>query len=214
MLILSVCLVKYYRKRLIFLLFLSTMMIPFEVALIPNYITIDRLGLYDTLAALIVPWMANVFSIFILRQFFMAIPRDYFEAAQIDGCSHWRFMWQVATPMAAPALATITIFTFLGSWNNFIGAQIVLQTPEKMPLAVAINQLRGTYGTDYGLIMAGTVVSILPVLALFLLLQKASLSVLTSGAVTVLRTFASSIPARLELFGNKPCSTSITLQYR
>jgi multiple sugar transport system permease protein len=164
--------IDFWGKKLIFLLFLSTMMIPFEVAMIPNYITIHHLGLYDTLAALIVPWIANVFSIFILRQYFMTIPRDYFEAAQIDGCSHWRFMWQVATPMAAPALATITIFTFLGSWNAFLWPLLATSSPRMRVVQVGLSFLRGEESTNLNTLMAASAIVIIPVVVLYLLLQR------------------------------------------
>ena len=159
-------------KRLIFLLFLATMMIPFEVALVPNYMTIDALGWYDSFAALIVPWTANVFSIFILRQFFLTIPRDYFEAAQIDGCSHWRFMWQIATPMAAPALAAITIFTFLGSWNAFLWPLLVTSSPRRRVVQVGLSLLRSEESTNLNTLMAASAIVIIPVVALYLVLQR------------------------------------------
>jgi multiple sugar transport system permease protein len=162
----------FFGKRVLFVLFLSTMMIPFEVALIPNYMTITRLGLYDTLPALIVPWMANVFSIFILRQFFLTIPRDYFEAAQIDGCSHWRFLWQIATPMAAPALATITIFTFLGSWNAFLWPLLVTSSPGTRVVQVGLSLLRSEESTNLHTLMAASAIVILPVVVLYLFLQR------------------------------------------
>ncbi|MCX7014455.1 MAG: carbohydrate ABC transporter permease, partial [Candidatus Sumerlaeota bacterium] len=107
-------------KRFLFALFLSTMMVPFEVTLIPNFLTIRALGLYNSYAALIIPWMASVFSVFLVRQFMMGIPKDYFDAARIDGAGHLVYLVRVAAPMAAPALATVALFAFLGSWNSFL----------------------------------------------------------------------------------------------
>ena len=163
---------KFRGKNVIFLLFLSTMMIPFEVVLVPNYGTIVALGWYDTFPALMVPWMANVFSIFLLRQFFMTIPRDYFEAAQLDGCGHWRFMWQVATPMAAPALVTITIFTFLGSWNAFLWPMLVTRSAGMRVVQVGLSALMGEESTNYNTLMAASAIVILPVVVLYLFLQR------------------------------------------
>ncbi|MFW6159316.1 MAG: carbohydrate ABC transporter permease, partial [Planctomycetota bacterium] len=151
---------------------LSTMMIPFEVTLVPNYSTIVALGWYDAFPALIVPWMANVFSIFILRQFFRGIPRDYYEAAQIDGCGDWRFMWQVATPMAAPALATITIFTFLASWNAFLWPLIVTRSPERRVVQVGLAFLTSAESTNTNRVMAASAIVIIPVVVLYLILQR------------------------------------------
>lgn len=163
---------EFRGKRLLFILFLSTMMIPFEVTLIPNYGIIEKLGWYDTFPALIVPWMANVFSIFILRQFFRSVPRDFFEAAQIDGCGHWRYMWLIATPMAAPALVTITIFTFLGSWNAFLWPLLVTQSPEMRVVQVGLALLRGEEATNFNTLMAASAIVIIPVVVLYLILQR------------------------------------------
>ncbi len=159
-------------KKIIFLVFLSTMMIPFEVVLVPNYCTIVRLGWYDTFAALIVPWTASVFSIFILRQFFRSVPRDYFEAAQIDGCGHWRYMWQVAVPMAAPALATVTIFTFLASWNGFLWPLLVTGSPEMRVVQVGLSLLSSEESTNFNTLMAASAIVIIPVVVLYLVLQR------------------------------------------
>jgi multiple sugar transport system permease protein len=101
-------------KQPLFALYLATLMIPFEVVLIPNFLTIGRLGWYDTYAAMIVPWGANVFSVFLLTQFFRTLPRDFFEAAQLDGGGHWQYLWSVAAPLARPVLATAGLFAFLG----------------------------------------------------------------------------------------------------
>jgi multiple sugar transport system permease protein len=163
---------EFAGRRAIFLCFLATMMIPFEVALVPNYRTIMALGWYDTYAALIVPWCANVFSIFILRQFFRGIPRDYFEAAQIDGCGHWRFLWTVAAPMSAPALVTITLFTFLGSWNGFLWPLLVTHSPRMRVLQVGLSLLQSEESTNLNTLMAASAIVIIPVLVLYLVLQR------------------------------------------
>ncbi len=159
-------------KGLIFVCFLSTMMIPFEVVLVPNFRTIVALGWYDTYLALIVPWMANVFSIFILRQFFRNIPPDYFEAAQIDGCGHWRYLWHVAVPMAAPALVTITLFTFLGSWNALMWPMLVTDSADMRVVQVGLSILQGEESTKFQILMAGSAIVILPVTVLYLVLQR------------------------------------------
>jgi len=159
-------------KGAIFVGFLATMMIPFEVAIVPNYMTIDRLGWYNTFPALIVPWMASVFSIFILRQFFKTIPADYFDAARIDGCGHWRYMWNVAVPMAMPALVTITIFTFLGSWNAFLWPMLVTDSPRMRVVQYGLKVMMDENSTNFHLLMAAAAIVIIPVVALYLILQR------------------------------------------
>jgi len=163
---------RFRGKDLVFVLFLSTMMIPFEVVLVPNFRTMVALGWYDTYLALTVPWMANVFSIFILRQFFRSIPGDYFDAAQIDGCGHWRYMWQVAVPMAAPALVTITIFTFLGSWNALMWPMLVTDSAEMRVVQVGLSILQGEESTRFQVLMAASALVIIPVVVLYLFLQR------------------------------------------
>jgi ABC-type glycerol-3-phosphate transport system permease component len=128
--------------------------------------------------------MAPAFGVFLFRQSMInSVPGDLMEAARIDGCGEIRMFFTIIMPIVRPMLGAFLLITFLGCWNNFIGPQIVLQTPEKFPLAVAIAQLKGLYATNYGLLMAGTLVSIVPVLALFLLLQKEFIAGLTAGAV-------------------------------
>ena len=163
---------EFRGRQLIFILFLATMMIPFEVIIIPNRRTVHVLGWIDSYAALIVPWMASVFSIFILRQFFKAIPRDYFEAAQIDGCGHWRFMWQIATPMAAPALVTITIFTFLGSWNALLWPILVTNDASMRVVQVGLKFLAQEESTEFHVLMAGSAIVIIPIIVLYLCFQR------------------------------------------
>jgi arabinooligosaccharide transport system permease protein len=163
---------------------LAALVVPGALLLAPNYQLLYWFGMLDSYTGLIVPALAPAFGVYLFRQATVnSVPNEMLESARIDGCGEIKIFFTFVLPLIRPMAGAFLLLTFLGSWNNFIGAQIVLQTPEKMPLAVAINQLRGTYGTDYGLIMAGTVVSILPVLALFLLLQKEFLSGLTSGAV-------------------------------
>ncbi len=165
-------------------LVLAALVVPGALLLAPNYQLLYRFGMLDSYAGLIIPGLAPAFGVYLFRQATVnAVPNEMLESARIDGCGEIKIFFLFVLPLVRPMMGAFLLLTFLGCWNNFIGAQIVLQTPEKMPLAVAINQLRGVYGIDYGLIMAGTVISILPVLALFLLLQREFLSGLTAGAV-------------------------------
>jgi multiple sugar transport system permease protein len=130
------------------------------------------------------PASAPAFGVFLFRQAMLnSVPATLIESARIDGAGEIRIFFTIVLPLVRPMIGAYLIIVFLGAWNNFIGPQIVLQDPNSFPLSVAMNQLRGLYGTDYGLVMSGTLVSIAPVLALFLLLQKEFISGLTSGAV-------------------------------
>lgn len=163
---------------------LASLVIPGALLIAPGYQLLYWLGLLDTYAGLILPGIAPAFGVYLFRQAFItSLPNEIMEAARIDGCGEIRMFFSFALPMVRPMVGAFLLITYLGAWNNFIGPQIVLQTPEKYPLAVWISQLRGVYSIDYGLIMAGTLVAIAPVLVLFLMLQKEFIAGLTSGAV-------------------------------
>lgn len=175
----------HFRARVFFtLLILSALLVPGSLLLAPGYQLLFHLGLLDSYAGLILPGLVPAFGVFLFRQSMVnAIPIDLLEAARIDGMGEIRVFFEVVLPLVRPMTGAFLLITYLGCWNNFIGPQIVLQSPDKFPLAVAIAQLKGLYSTDYGLLMAGTLVSIAPVMALFLLLQKEFISGLTQGAV-------------------------------
>ena len=163
---------------------LAALVIPGAVLIAPGYQILYWLGLLDSYTGLILPGVAPAFGVFLFRQSMRnSVPTELIEAARIDGCGELRIFFTIALPMVRPMAGALLLFGFLGAWNNFLTPQIVLSTPDKYPLAVFISQLRGVYGTDYGLIMAGTLVAIAPILVLFLLLQKEFISGLTSGAV-------------------------------
>ncbi len=163
---------EFRGRRLIFGALLATMMIPFEVTVIPNSLIVMRLGWYDTYLALIVPWTASVFSIFLLRQFFKSLPRDYFEAAQIDGCGHWRYLWQVAVPMMWPALVTVGLFAFLGSWNSLLWPLIVTDSEMMRTLQFGLTVFLQEEHTEVHLLMAASAFTMAPVVVLYLILQR------------------------------------------
>lgn len=147
-------------------------MIPFEVILIPNFLFIRRLGWYDTHAALIVPWTASAFSVFFLRRIFERIPRELYDAARVDGCGHFRFLIRVAVPMARPALVTVGISSFLGSWNAFLWPMIVTDAREMAVVQTGLRSFIQEASTQYHLLMAAAALTILPVVVLYLLAQK------------------------------------------
>ncbi len=165
-------------------LVLGALVLPGALLLAPAYQLLYWMGLLDSYAGLILPGIAPAFGIYLFRQATIAgVPDEILESARLDGCGEVRMFFTMVLPLVRPMCGAFLLITFLGMWNNFIWPQIVLQTPEKLPLAVAVAQLRGVYSQEYGMIMAGTLVSIGPVLVLFLLLQKEFIAGLTSGAV-------------------------------
>ncbi len=166
------------------ILVLAMIIIPPQLLITPLYQLLFRANLLDTFTGLILPAIAPAFGIFLFRQAALtAVPPQLMEAARIDGCGELRFFALIALPLMRPMIGAFMLITFLATWNNFISPQVILQTREKFPLSVAVAQLQGTYYQEYGLQMAATLLSIIPVLILFLILQKEFISGLTSGAV-------------------------------
>lgn len=163
---------RFWGREALFVLFLGTLMVPGEVQLVPNYITIARLGWLNTYYALIVPWLASVFGIFFMRQFFATIPQELQDAATIDGASHWTFLWRVVVPLSKPAFITVSLLTFLGSWNALTWPLIVTNTPEMRPIMVGLLSFSNEWGTQPRLLMAAATFSVAPILVLFFILQR------------------------------------------
>ena len=163
---------QFKGKGIIFGVFMATMMVPFEVILIPNSLLVQQLGLQNTYGALVLPWAANVFSIFLMKQFFQSLPADYFDAAQIDGCTHWQFLWQVAVPMVRPALITVAIFAFLGSWNSLLWPLIVTDDSSMRVLQVGLSTFLEEEKSMTHLLMAACVFTTAPIVILYLVLQR------------------------------------------
>jgi ABC-type glycerol-3-phosphate transport system permease component len=165
-------------RDLVFALLLSTMMLPAQVTIIPLFKLFASIGWIDTFYPLIVPsWLAtNVFAIFLLRQFFRAIPRDYIEAARIDGASELRILWSIFIPLSKPVLLTVTVFTFIGSWNDLWGPLIYLHDDGKFTMPVGLLNFIGTSGRAQGspwhLVMAVSTVMMIPIVILFFLAQR------------------------------------------
>lgn len=163
---------KFPGKDAIFLLLLSTMMIPGAVLLVPGFLLARDLGWINSFAPLIVPGLANVFYIYLSRQFMLKIPDILLQAARLDGCSEFRLYFQIVLPLCRPLLATIGILTFLGSWNSFIGPMVYLFDEKMYTLPLVISMLQGRFKAQESIQMAGSMLSILPVLILFFVLQK------------------------------------------
>jgi putative chitobiose transport system permease protein len=156
----------------IFTVIVSTIMIPFQIVMIPLYILTVQLGIRNTYIGVIFPAIASAFGIFLLRQAFQGVPKEMEEAARIDGCSELGLWWHVMLPAIRPALVTLAIFVFIGSWSDFLWPLIVLDRPELYTLPLGVATLAGTFSLDWRLIAAGSVISIAPVLLLFLFLQR------------------------------------------
>lgn len=163
---------RFVGREILFLLFLGTLMVPGEVQLVPNYITVTRLGWLNTYYALIVPWLASIFGIFFMRQSFATIPQELQDAATVDGASHLTFLVRVVIPLSRPAFVTVALLTFLGSWNALTWPLIVTNTPEMRPIMVGLLSFSNEWGTQPRLLMAAATFSVLPVLALFFVLQR------------------------------------------
>ncbi|WP_456400726.1 ABC transporter permease subunit [Mesoaciditoga sp.] len=159
-------------RNFLFMLFLATMMIPGEVLLVPNFITIVKFGWFNTYYALIIPWIASAFVIFLMRQNFMSVPDELFDAAKIDGASKWRFLWTILVPLSKPVIITGALLNFVGSWNAFLWVLIVTNTPSMRTLPVGLQNFSSNAGTMYNQLMAASTFSMLPIVILFLFAQK------------------------------------------
>ena len=159
-------------RGIVFAVYLATMMIPLQVLVVPLFAQIRAFGLINTYLGALLPTFAAAFGIFLLRQAINQVPRELDEAATLDGAGHFRIFWQVIIPNIRPALATLTIFAFMGSWNSFLWPLIVLRDAELQTLPIALAALQGQYTTAWDVVMAGSVVSIIPMLALYIFAQK------------------------------------------
>lgn len=163
---------RFRGKGALFLAVLAIMMIPRTVLLIPDYILLDDIHWLDTYWAQIVPWGASVFGIFLVRQFFLSLPQELVEAAELDGASQWRFLWRIAVPLARPALITVGLYIFIGTWDSFLWPFIVTSSPSVQPIEVGLSTFYGANGTDWTGLSAAVVFTTLPVMIVFLVAQR------------------------------------------
>ncbi|MCZ8523496.1 MULTISPECIES: carbohydrate ABC transporter permease [Paenibacillus] len=170
-------------KSLLFGLFLSTMMIPWEVTVIPNYLTVKSWDWLDSYQALIVPFLASAFGVFLLRQFFLQLPRELFEAARIDGCGHGYIFLRIVLPLSKPALATLGVYSFLNHWNMYLWPLLVTNDEKLRTVQIGISMLQFEEMTSWNLVLAGVVLVLLPSLLLLLLGLKQLVRGMTAGAV-------------------------------
>jgi len=173
---------RFWGRDNIFVVFLSMMMVPQPVYIVPSYIVLVKLGWIDTYQALIIPWLAHIFSIFLLRQHFKTIPNDLYDAAIIDGCSRFGFLWRIMLPLSKAVLVAVVIFTIVGTWNSFLWPLVMTNTPEVRPLQVGLARFSQEQGTSHELMMAAAAFSIAPLIIAYFFAQKQIIqSLATSG---------------------------------
>jgi ABC-type sugar transport system, permease component len=170
-------------KKAILVLMIATMLIPGQVTLAPTYELLYKMGLVDTYLGLLLPGAVSVFGMFLFRQSIQQVPDELLHAARIDGCSEFGIYWSIVMPVSRPMIGAFCLMTFMGTWNSFLWPQILLHSSERFTLPIALNQMIGLYNNDYGMLMAGTLLAILPVVVLFFALQKEFVAGLTTGAV-------------------------------
>ncbi|HEY4266578.1 MAG TPA: carbohydrate ABC transporter permease [Galbitalea sp.] len=159
-------------RRVIFVVVILLLLLPFQVTLVPLYVLMHNLGLVNTLAGLVLPRISNAFGIFFMRQFFLGLPKDLEDAARVDGASEWRIFASVVLPLARPALLTLGLFYFQTNWNDLLWPLIMTNDVQDATLPAGLSLFNGEHNIHYGVIMAGAVLSLLPIVALFLLVQR------------------------------------------
>lgn len=174
---------RFPGRNLLFAVLMSTMMIPGEMLTITNFVTIAHLGWMDTRQALIVPWIANVFYIYLLRQFFIQMPEALYYAARVDGCGNWRYLWKVMVPNNRQAITTIGILSIIGSWNAFLWPLIITNSEENRVLSIGLIQFQTDVGTEYELLMAAASILVVPMVAMYIVLRKQVISSVTRSGI-------------------------------
>jgi len=174
---------RFRRRDNLFSFLIAAMAIPIQVAMLPLFLMFKQLHLINSYWGVIIPSMAGIYATFLIRQFLISIPDDLLDAARIDGASEWRIYWSVVLPLARPVLVTLALFVFMSSWNDFMWPLVVLSDDQKYTLPVALANLVGEHAQDTELMMAGSVITVIPVLVLFLALQKQYIEGMMMGSV-------------------------------
>jgi multiple sugar transport system permease protein len=164
--------IRFFGRGVVFILVLATLMVPFQVVIIPTFLIVKGFGLIDTLGALILPNLVSAFGIFMLRQFFLTLPIELEEAARIDGASRLGILFKIVLPLSGPALATLAVIMFLWTWNDFLWPLITIYSPQNMTLQLGLATFQGAHQTNTNLLMAANVMSMIPVLVLFFVAQR------------------------------------------
>ncbi|MGV8979734.1 carbohydrate ABC transporter permease [Clostridium sp.] len=159
-------------KNIIFIMFISTMMIPVQVRIIPQFMMFNSLGIINTRLSVVLPWMYNAFAIFLMRQFFSSIPNELIEAARIDGCNEYRIFLKIVLPLAKSQLSALFILAFTWGWNDYFGPLVYISDPLKQVLSVGIASFKGQYSSNFAVQMAGATLALIPIIIVYLLAQK------------------------------------------
>jgi multiple sugar transport system permease protein len=174
---------RFFGRDVLFVILLATLMIPFQVVMIPIFLIMRHLGLVDSLGALILPNLVTPFGIFLMRQFFRTLPIELEEAARIDGCSRLGTLVRIVLPLSGPALATLAVISFLWNWNDFLWPLVVIQSENHMTLQLGLSTFQGAHSTAWTLLMAGNVLAVLPMLIVFLLAQRHFVDSIASAGI-------------------------------
>lgn len=164
--------ISFKGRNVVLFFYIATLMVPGQVTMIPTYLMFAKAGLTDNHLALILPAFFSAFGVFLLRQFFMSLPRELEEAAEIDGCNPFMTYWRIMLPLVVPAMLTLGVFTLMNTWNDYMGPLIYLSSPEKYTMTLGIAYFKGVYTTQWNLVMAGSIVSVVPILIAYLCAQK------------------------------------------
>lgn len=174
---------QFKGKGLIFMLFLSTMMIPAELLIIQNYVTVTKMGWIDTYKGIIIPTLASGFYIYMMREYFMQVPMILYKAAKVDGCSDWKYLWKVMVPVNKHVISTVFILNFITQWNSFIWPMIVTNSDSKRVLSVGLLNFRTAVSSQVNLQMAGSTIVILPMVIFYFIFSKKIISGVASGGI-------------------------------
>ncbi len=174
---------RFKGKNIVFLIFLSTMMIPWESTIIPNYLFIQKIGWDDTYLGLIAPFVATAFGTFLIRQFFMSLPKDLYDAAKMDGCGDVRFIISILIPLARPALGTLAVYSFLQTYNQYLWPLLITNKTEMRTVQIGITMLQVFEREQWQVVLAGVVIVMIPTLVLFFVANRQLIRGLTAGAI-------------------------------
>ncbi len=176
---------EFKGRNTLFMIILSTYMLPAAATYVPSYVIISRMGLMDSLAGIVVSNLVNVFTIFLLRQNFLKVPKELIEAARADGASEWTILWRIVIPMSRNALVNASILSFIGNFNNYLWPSLITNSEENYLISVGLNRFfnsQGAFGDTFPLIMAATVISVLPLMLIYFLLQKYFIGTISSSS--------------------------------
>lgn len=170
-------------KKLLFLMVLSTMMIPAETTVISNFLTVSSWGWNDSLKVLIVPFLTSAMGIFLIRQFYLTIPKELKEASKIDGCNNFMFLIKILLPISKPAIASLSIYTFINTWNQYLWPLLTINNNSKRTVQIGISMLQFSEGKNYGVVLAGAILILIPSILIFIIGQKSLVKGMTAGSV-------------------------------